>query len=113
MRVSGKVIEVLPSKIIKGSKGTWTKHVFILEVSGKPPKKWHWHIEYWKDDIEFLEGMVLEIGYTIDSKKYLDKWYTEITAQNIFIIGSIYHGENPNSIKIQKPEQNLPFNDEK
>jgi len=88
MEIKGKVIEVLPELTGEGKNGTWTKRAFIIETDGQYPKKVQIGAFGDKMAIEFIKiGNVLSIHFDLESKEFNGRWYTEVKAFKLELLG--------------------------
>jgi hypothetical protein len=88
MQFSAKLIELLPLQTGTGKNGEWKKQEIIVETEGLHPKKVC--VSIWGDKIDKSQlqiGNKLKIDFDIESREYRDKWYTDIKAWKIELIG--------------------------
>ena len=92
MEIKGKVISVGPVQKGQGKKGEWQKQIFVIETEGQYPKQAA--ITLWNDkvgSVTFDETVTASID--IESKEFNGKWYTEVKAWKVDVLGV----ESPNS----------------
>ena len=112
MEIKGKVIEVLPELTGEGKNGTWTKRSFIIETDGKYPKKVQIGAFGDKMDVEFIKiGNELNVHFDLESKEFNKKWYTEVKAFKLDLLGKITKDIPKEKIKNVQDniEDDLPF----
>ena len=88
MEITGKIIDILPAQTGQSQKGEWKKQWFILETIDQFPKKICF--ENWNDkvDLTFDRSKNIKVFFDIDSREFNQKWYTNLRAWKIEIIGS-------------------------
>lgn len=86
----GKTIQVLD--LMSGTSKTgneWKKQSFVIETDGQYPKKVHFTV--WGERIDRLQavspGAELEVTFRVESREYNGRWYTDLTASDIQIVG--------------------------
>lgn len=112
MEIKGKVIEVLPELTGEGKNGTWTKRAFIIETDGQYPKKVQIGAFGDKMAIEFIKkGYELNVHFNLESKEFNGKWYTEVKAFKLELLGKTTKDIPKEKIKnVQDDiEDDLPF----
>lgn len=89
LNIQGKLVKVLPSQSGEGKNGTWIKQSFVIETDDRFPKKIC--LIAWNERTETLktlqEGNNLKIEISIESREYNERWYTDVRAINIEVIG--------------------------
>lgn len=75
----GKVIKVLDQQ----SGGNWINQQFVIESSGKYPKKTSFTL--WNDNCDFIPavGDEVTVSYNPESREYNEKWYTDLKAWKV------------------------------
>ena len=84
MEITGKIVQLLPEQSGQGSRGTWRKQEFIIEVPGNYPKKVC--ISMWGDNIDTFgikQGEDITASIDIESREYNGRWYTNVKAWKI------------------------------
>lgn len=85
-QVTGKVIHVLPlqegdSRKNPGTK--WQKQDYVIETIEEWPKKIAFNI--WGEDrirqAAIHEGDTINLSFTVESREYNGRWYTDVRAQ--------------------------------
>ena len=87
MEIKGKLVKVLPPVTGQGRNGEWKRQEFVIELDGTYPRKVC--ISTWGDkvNVEALpEGSVLNVFYDLESREYMGKWYTSVTAWKVEIV---------------------------
>ncbi len=88
MNISGKLIQLLPLQSGTGKNGEWKKQEIIIETSDKYPRKVC--ISVWGDRIDMgklVVGNQLNIDFSVESREYNGRWYTDVKANIIDLIG--------------------------
>jgi hypothetical protein len=88
MNISGKLIQLLPLQSGTGQNGEWKKQEIIIETSDKYPRKVC--ISVWGDRIDMgklVVGNQLNIDFSVESREYNGRWYTDVKANIIDLIG--------------------------
>ena len=115
MKLTAKLIQLLPLQTGTGKNGEWKKQDVIVETDGEYPKKVC--ISIWGEKInesQLIVGNTLIIDLNIESKEFSGKWYTEIKAWKIDVSGEITMRpesgkENPPLDVSETSENDLPF----
>jgi len=84
MQLSGNLTHLLPLQSGTGKNGEWKKQDIIVETFGVNSKKIC--VSIWGNLINESQleiGNVVEIDFTIESREYNGKWYTDIKALKI------------------------------
>lgn len=85
MEISGKLIQVLPVQEINGKNGVLQKHSFVIETQEQYPKKVCFSA--WGDKTGDLKqaanGDLLKVQFSLESREYNGRWYTEAKAYRI------------------------------
>ena len=88
MEIKGKLVKVLPAQTGQGRNGEWKRQEFILELDGTYPRKAC--ISTWGDKVSvesLTEGTVLNVSFDVESREFNGKWYTNLTAWKVEIVG--------------------------
>lgn len=118
MEITGKIIEILPAQTGTSQKGEWKKQLFILETIDQFPKKIC--IESWNDKLALAVDMskTMKVYFDIESREFNGKWYTNVKAWKMDVIGSAPQSDDftvPNSAFSEQtpldsdPTDDLPF----
>ncbi|MFN8208565.1 MAG: DUF3127 domain-containing protein [Bacteroidales bacterium] len=85
MEISGKLLQVLPVQEIQGKNGPMQKHTFVIETQEQYPKKVCFSA--WGDKTGDLKqsaaGDMLKVQFSLESREYQGRWYTEAKAYRI------------------------------
>jgi len=94
MEITGKIIEVLPAQVGQSQKGEWKKQLFILETEDQFPKKLC--IETWNDKLNLSLGasQTVKVYFDIESREFNGKWYTNLKAWKMEVVGNAGTPEN-------------------
>ncbi len=90
MQLTAKLLTVLPLQTGNGKNGEWKKQDFIVETGEMYPKKIC--ISVWGDKINptvLVVGNELNIDFDIESREYNGRWYTDLKAWKIELVGSV------------------------
>ena len=85
MQLNGLLTKLLPLQSGTGNKGEWKKQDIIVETFGENSKKIC--VSIWGNLINQSQleiGNAVEIDFTIESREYNGKWYTDIKALKIY-----------------------------
>ena len=90
LEFEGSLIKVLPEVTGQGKNGAWVKQDFVLETEDQYPKKACFTA--WGDksaDLKtFSLGEKLKIQFSVESREYNERWYTDLRAIRIDATGS-------------------------
>lgn len=95
MQLVAKVIQLLPLQTGTGKNGAWKKQDIIVETEGQYPKKVC--ISVWGDKISanhLVVGNKLKIDFDIESREYNSRWYTDVKAWKVELVGGGASGGN-------------------
>jgi len=115
MKLTAKLIQLLPLQTGTGKNGEWKKQDIIVETDGQNPKKAC--ISIWGEKIneqQLVVGNTLIMEINIESREFSGRWYTEIKAWKVDVValGNI-QSNNLKDIEPldlnEKPEDDLPF----
>ncbi len=90
MQLTAKLLTVLPLQTGNGKNGEWKKQDFIVETGEMYPKKIC--ISVWGDKINptvLVVGNELSIDFDIESREYNGRWYTDLKAWKIELVGAV------------------------
>lgn len=115
MQLTAKITQLLPIQTGPGKNGVWKKQESIVETDGQYPKKVC--ISIWGDKInegQLQIGNILKIDFDIESREYNNKWYTDIKAWKIEVLGSNTQSTsegavNPDGYTPTNEDDLLPF----
>ncbi|MGC8865455.1 MAG: DUF3127 domain-containing protein [Bacteroidales bacterium] len=85
LTINGKLLKVLEPQSGTSTRGSWKKQSFIIETIETYPKKicfiaWNERTELLK---ELKPGDEVKINFSIESREYNDRWYTDVRANEI------------------------------
>lgn len=91
LELQGRIIKLLPKQTGEGRNGAWQKQEFILETTGEQyPKKIC--CSAWGDKVDTLSRFQIndevKVGINIESREYNERWYTDIRAWKIDLVGA-------------------------
>ena len=94
MEITGKIVEILPAQIGTSQKGEWKKQLFILETMDQFPKKIC--IESWNDKLPLTvdPSKAVKVYFDIESREFNGKWYTNLKAWKIDVVGAATQPDN-------------------
>jgi hypothetical protein len=115
MKLTAKLIQLLPFQTGTGKNGEWKKQDIIVETDGEYPKKVC--VSIWGEKInesQLIVGNTLIMDLNIESKEFSGKWYTEIKAWKIEVANQntplVNNLDNIEPLDLnEKPEDDLPF----
>jgi len=85
LEFEGNLIKVLPEVTGQGKNGAWVKQDFVLETEDQYPKKACFTA--WGDksaDLKtFSLGEKLRVQFSVESREYNERWYTDLRAIRI------------------------------
>ncbi len=85
LEITGKFLKSLPMVNGTNDRGTWSKQQFVIETLDSFPRKvcamaWNDRV----NDISGLkEGDMVKVTFTVESREYNERWYTDIRATRI------------------------------
>ena len=85
-KVKGKILQILPEQKGTSTRGEWKKQDFVIETSDDQfPKKICFTL--FNDKTSSLESikpnMEVEVSFSIESREYNEKWYSNVNAFRI------------------------------
>jgi hypothetical protein len=118
MEITGKIVEILPAQVGQSQKGEWKKQLFILETIDQFPKKVC--IESWNDKLNLAvdPSKTVKVSFDIESREFNGKWYTNVKAWKLDVVGSEAqpdnfppsdHGFPPPDPFVNDVDNDLPF----
>lgn len=82
----GTVIRILPvQEGVSKAGNAWRKGAFVIETDGQYPRTVCFNI--WNnriDDFAVKEGDLVDVRFDVESREYMERWYTDVTAYSIF-----------------------------
>ena len=81
----GTVIRVLPvQEGVSKAGNAWRKGAFVIETDGQYSRTVCFNI--WNnriDDFAVKEGDLVDVRFDVESREYMERWYTDVTAYSI------------------------------
>ena len=81
----GTVIRILPvQEGVSKSGNAWRKGAFVIETDAQYPRTICFNI--WNnriDEFSLTEGDFVEVRFDVESREYMERWYTDVTAYNV------------------------------
>ena len=81
----GTVIRVLPvQEGVSKAGNAWRKGAFVIETESKYPRTICFNI--WNnriDEYALTEGDFVEVRFDVESREYMERWYTDVTAYSV------------------------------
>jgi hypothetical protein len=90
--IKGKVIAVLPQTSGQGKNGEWKSQDFVIETDGQYPKKVCLNVFGDKVPIPKIDDTV-DVSYDPESREYNGRWFTNLRAFKIDVVGSASKAE--------------------
>ena len=100
MEFVGKVLEILPAVTGQSARGTWERQTVVFEQANKQFGK-EIAVTFMNkgQDVAMLRvGESYTVSFDIESRKYMDKWYTDVRAWRV----------QPQQPQAQPPVQDMP-----
>ena len=100
MEFVGKVLEILPAVSGQSARGTWERQTVVFEQANKQFGK-EIAVTFMNkaQDVASLRiGESYTVSFDIESRKYMDKWYTDVRAWRV----------QPEQTQAQPPVQDMP-----
>jgi hypothetical protein len=100
MEFVGKVLEILPVVSGQSARGTWERQTVVFEQANKQFGK-EIAVTFMNkpQDVKMLVvGESYTVSFDVESRKYMDKWYTDIRAWRV----------QPQQPQAQPPVQDMP-----
>ena len=74
----------------ESARGTWKKIGIVLQTEGEYPKDVY--IEFWGDkadvvEVNLCEGMIVTVDFTLESREYNDRYYTQVRGYKYTVEG--------------------------
>ena len=100
MEFVGKVLEILPATSGQSARGTWERQIVVFEQANKQFGK-EIAVTFMNkaQDVAMLRvGESYTVSFDIESRKYMDKWYTDVRAWRV----------QPQQSQAQPPMHDMP-----
>lgn len=108
LKVKGKVIKVMPEQTGTSARGEWKKRDFVIETNEDQfPKKICFTL--FNKVLNVGVGAEVEVSFNLESREYNDKWYTNLNAYNVELIGVAPIANIPPESSNTGNEDDLPF----
>ncbi|MCU0439483.1 MAG: DUF3127 domain-containing protein [Raineya sp.] len=106
----GKIVKLLETQTGTSKNGEWKKQDFVVETTETYPKKICFSI--WNDKLSQLDGVEVgdevRIMFSVASREYNNKWYSDITAYQIDNTSKKdYETSKTESVPLQQEKLNL------
>ena len=106
----GKIVKILETQTGSSKNGEWKKQDFVVETTEAYPKKICFSI--WNDKLSQLDGVEVgdevRIMFSVASREYNNKWYSDITAYQIDNTSKKdYETSKSESVSFQEERLNL------
>jgi Domain of unknown function (DUF3127) len=110
LEFEGSLVKVLPEVTGQGKNGVWVKQDFVLETEEQYPKKACFTA--WGDKAADLKtyslGEKLRISFSVESREYNERWYTDLKAYRIDIASGGSPAATPSSGPSQSQGSSTP-----
>ena len=90
-KVKGRVIRILPEITGTSAKGEWKKRDFVIDdEDGQYSKNICFSMFNDKNDtfLKMLIGSQVEVSFSIESREYNEKWFSNVNAFKVDVIGN-------------------------
>ena len=81
----GTVIRILPvQEGVSKAGNAWRKGAFVIETEAQYPRTICFNI--WNnriDEFPLTEGDLVEVRFDVESREYMERWYTDVTAYSV------------------------------
>ena len=81
----GTVIRILPvQEGVSKAGNAWRKGAFVIETDSQYPRTICFNI--WNnriDEYPLTEGDFVEVRFDVESREYMERWYTDVTAYSV------------------------------
>ena len=115
-KVTGRVTHILPGITGTSAKGEWHKQDFVIDdEDGQYSKNICFSIFNDKNDTfkKVLIGSQVEVSFSIESREYNGKYFSNVNAFKVDVIGQQKQEEKPfdsrQPITNEGDDQDLPF----
>lgn len=90
MQIKGVITKMCEPVTGESARGTWKKIGIVLQTEGEYPKDVY--IEFWGDkanvvEVKLCEGMIVAVDFTLESREYNDRYYTQVRGYKYTIEG--------------------------
>ena len=92
MQIKGVITKMCEPVTGESARGTWKKIGIVLQTEGEYPKDVY--IEFWGDkadvvEVKLCEGMIVAVDFTLESREYNDRYYTQVRGYKYTIEGVV------------------------
>ena len=100
LKLTGKIVKILPPKTGVSAKGTWISQDYLLDVQDKFSRKVLFNVfgQEKIDKFAISLGEIVEVSFNIETKEFNNKYYTSVSA---WFVKKISSGNNNNDSKQQ------------
>lgn len=85
--ITGKIIEFIPKQEGESSRGHWVRAGFVIETEEAYPKTIAFSL-FGEDRLQMCrgldKGMQVKVDYSPESRKYQDRWFTDLKCIRVF-----------------------------
>lgn len=90
MQIKGVITKMCEPVTGESARGTWKKIGIVLQTEEEYPKDVY--IEFWGDkadvvEVKLCEGMIVAVDFTLESREYNDRYYTQVRGYKYTIEG--------------------------
>jgi len=106
MDITGTVIQILPEQRFNGKNGEVVKNQFVIEHGGQYKKKAVFGVfgeDRWKQ-MGVADGADVQVSFDIDAREWNGKWFGELTAWKVQILGSEQQSAVPNAKSVAQTD---------
>lgn len=96
LKLTGKIVKILPPKTVVSSKGTWISQDYLLDVQDKFSREVLFNVfgQEKIDKFAISLGEIVEVSFNIETKEFNNKYYTSVSA---WFVKKISGGSNNNN----------------
>jgi hypothetical protein len=110
MDISGTLYKKMPVQTGVGRTGnTWSKMDFVIDFQDEMGNYKKLCLNAWGEKVALLEriniGERLNIQFDVSSREYNEKWYTDLTARRIEVVGD---GQQTAGQPLHQPSSPVP-----
>lgn len=98
MEIIGKVFQIMDKEKGKSARGDWSKQQFVIETKDEFPRKVC--IMSWNDKVDLdtiSKGDDVKVSVNVESREFNGKWYTDVKAWKLEILGQEGRSSSGNS----------------
>lgn len=91
LKLTGKIVKILPPKTGVSAKGTWISQDYLLDVQDKFSRKVLFNVfgQEKIDKFAISLGEIVEVSFNIETKEFNNKYYTSVSAWFVKKISSV------------------------